>query len=59
VEGNNHKKLCCEYSPEDGPHGQKHVESEWKEIIITNFVATDGHYNEVLVTERIAHYILV
>jgi hypothetical protein len=36
-------------SPEDGPHGPKHVVSEWKEIIIKNFVAIDGHYNKVLV----------
>jgi hypothetical protein len=37
------------YSPEDGPHGLKHVVSEWKEII-KNLVAIDGHYNKVLVT---------
>jgi hypothetical protein len=24
--------------------------SEWKEIIIKNFVATGGHYNKVLAT---------
>jgi hypothetical protein len=34
------------YAPEDGSHGPKHVEIE-KEII-KNFVASDGHYNKVL-----------
>jgi hypothetical protein len=36
------------YSPEDGLHGPKHVVSEWKEMIIKNFVVIDGHYNKVL-----------
>jgi hypothetical protein len=36
------------YSPVDGPHGPKHVVSEWKEIIIKNF-GIDGHYNAVRV----------
>jgi hypothetical protein len=39
------------YSPEDGPHGPKHVVSEWKEIITKNVFAIDGHYNKVLVKE--------
>jgi hypothetical protein len=30
-------------------HGPKNVASEWKEII-KNFVAIDGQYNKVLVT---------
>jgi hypothetical protein len=38
------------YSPKDGPHRPKHVVSEWKEIIIKNFVATDSHYNKSLVS---------
>jgi hypothetical protein len=29
-------------------HGPKQVESEWKEIIIKNFVTIDGHYNKFL-----------
>jgi hypothetical protein len=41
------------YSPEDSPHGPKHVVSEWKEII-KNFVAIDGQYNKVLVTNATA-----
>jgi hypothetical protein len=45
LEGNNY--LQRKYSPEDGPHGPKHVVSEWKEIIIKNFVAIDGHNNKV------------
>jgi hypothetical protein len=51
LEGNN--ELQRKYSPEDGPHGPKHVVSEWKEIIIKNFVAIDGHYNKVLEIEDI------
>jgi hypothetical protein len=41
LEGNNY--LRSKYSPEDGPHGPKHVVSEWKEVIIKTFVAIDGH----------------
>jgi hypothetical protein len=35
---------------EDGPHGPNHVVSEWVEIIISNFVAIDGHFNKVVAT---------
>jgi hypothetical protein len=42
-----HYMFQRKYSPEDGPHEPKHVVSEWKEILIKNFVATDGHYNKV------------
>jgi hypothetical protein len=46
-QGSNQLRRKRKYSPEDGPHGPKHVVSEWKEII-KNFVAIDGHYNKVL-----------
>jgi hypothetical protein len=46
----NNGSVRRQYLPEDGPHGPKRVVSEWKEIIIKNFVAIDGHYNKVLVT---------
>jgi hypothetical protein len=42
--------LQRKHSPEEGPHRPKHVVSEWKEIIIKNFVAIDGQYNKALVT---------
>jgi hypothetical protein len=41
LESNNQLLRKRKYSPEDGPHGPKHVVSEWKEII-KNFVAIDG-----------------
>jgi hypothetical protein len=44
---NKQASFAGKYSSEDGLHGPKHVVSEWKEIIVKNFVAIDGRYNKV------------